>query len=202
MGRKRDLYLFRYFVLSIVVYIESRISSCIAGFLRNKIHQIMNMKNISAGKNTFYICLQTFVYHRSGSHIAQLHTCLSGKLILRDQTNRKKKRIAFKKFLCTGNRASVFVYLCKSDSFHTFFSFYVNHCMAKLQRDSKVIQALHDISLQASGIWHQFCHCLNLCTFQRHTSSHDQSDITRSQDHYFFSRHKSFHVYKALCCSC
>ena len=64
------------------------------------IHQIMNMKNISAGKNTFYICLQTFVYHRSGSHIAQLHTCLSGKLILRAQTNRKKKRIAFKKFLC------------------------------------------------------------------------------------------------------
>ena len=41
-----------------------------------------------------------------------------------------------------------------------------------------------------------------LCAFQRHTSGHDQSDITGSQDHYFFSRHKSFHVYKALCCSC
>ena len=74
--------------------------------------------------------------------------------------------------------------------------------MAKLQRDTKVIQALHDISLQASGIWHQLCHSLNLRTFQSHTSGHDQSDITGSQDHYFFSRHKSFHIYKALCCSC
>ena len=160
------------------------------------------MKNISAGKNTFYICLQTFVYHRSGSHIAQLHACLSGKLILRDQTNRKKKRIAFKKFFGPRNRTSVFIYLCKGDSLHTFFSFYVNHCMTQLQRDPKVIQALHDISLQASGIWHQLCHSLNLCPFQRHTSGHDQSDITGSQDHYFFPRHKSFHVYKALCCSC
>ena len=74
--------------------------------------------------------------------------------------------------------------------------------MAKLQRDPEIIQALHDISLQTSGIWHQLCHSLNLRTFQSHTSGHDQPDITGSQDHYLFSRHKAFHVYKTLCCSC
>ena len=77
-------------------------------------------------------------------------------------------------------------------------SFYINHCMTQLQRNLKVIQTLYNISLQSTGIRHQLCNHFHLRPFKCHTSRHDQTDITGSKDHNFFSRHIAFHIDKAL----
>ena len=42
------------------------------------------------------------------------------------------------------------VNLSESDALHTLPALYINHCVAELKRDIKIIKALHNITLQAS----------------------------------------------------
>ena len=70
--------------------------------------------------------------------------------------------------------------------------------MTQFQGDIIIIQTLDDITLQSSGIWHQLCHNLNLCTLQRHASCHNQTDIAGAEDYYLLSRHPAFHIHISL----
>ena len=82
------------------------------------------------------------------------------------------------------------------------FSLNINDRVRELKRDPIVIKTLHDISLKTSRIWHEFCYNLYLRSFKRHSPGHDKSDVTRSEDDNFFSRHVSFNIYKTLRASC
>ena len=162
----------------------------------------MDMKHVTTGKYAVYIRLQTFIHYRTGCHRIQLYSYLGRKFILRDQSTGQKQGITIIIFFCTRNRLAILIYLCKCYTFHALLSFDVYHCVTQLQRNTIIIQTLHDITFQTAGIWHQLCYHLNLGTLQRHTSRHDQSDISGTQDHNLFTRHSSFHIDVSLCSSC
>ena len=71
--------------------------------------------------------------------------------------------------------------------------------MTEFQRDSEVIQTLHDIPFKPAGVRHQLCYHFYFCTFQCHTPGHDKSDIPGAKDDNFSSRKIPFYIYKSLC---
>ena len=176
--------------------------SCICGLLRNIVHQIMDMEHISAGKNAGNRGFQTFVDGRSVGDGRHLYSKFGGKLIFRDQSDGKEKGITGNVFLRSGYGLSVFVHLCECDTFYPFLTVNINDGVAQLQRDTKILQALDDVSLQTAGIGHQFCNHLHLCALQRHAAGHDQADVAGTEDDDFLTRHEAFHIDQTLRSSC
>ena len=67
---------------------------------------------------------------------------------------------------------------CNRDSLDTVFALNVDDGVAELQRDAEIIQTLYDVSLQTTGVRHQFGNYLDLRAFQRHAACHDQTNVT------------------------
>ena len=82
-----------------------------------------------------------------------------------------------------------------------FLTFNIHNSMGKFQWNSKVIQTLHDVTLKAAGIRHQFRNHLNLGALQSHTTSHDQTNIAGTQDYNLTTRHVALDVNQSLCCT-
>ena len=178
--------------------IQSRIFAGFFRLLGNIVHQIMDMKHISAGKNTGYTGFQAFIYVGAGGDGTHIHTQLSGQFIFRDQPHGKQKRVTGDIFLRTRNGFPLFIHLSQGHALHSFLSVDIHHGSTELQGNAEIIQTLHDISLQAAGIGHQLRNHLDLRPFQGHTPGHDKADVTGAQDDNFLSRHKSVHIDKAL----
>ena len=106
------------------------------------------MEYVAACEDALYICLKALIYHRTGGNSAHLHSHASGKFVFRDQSYREEQRITGILFLGSRYRFSVSVHLCNSYSFQTFFPLNIHHCVAQFQRDTEIIQALYDISLE------------------------------------------------------
>ena len=166
--------------------------------LGNIVNQIMYVQYVTAGKNTFYIRLTVLVNHRTTGNAIKGHTCALGQLILRNQTNGQKQRITGNELLGTGYGLTAFDF-SNGYTFQTLFAVDLDNGMAQLQGNVKVIQTLLNVTSQTAGIGHQFANSMNLCTFQSHTASHDQTDITGTQNDNFFTGHITHLVYILLC---
>ena len=178
--------------------IQSRIFAGFFRLLGNIVHQIMDMKHISAGKNAGYTGFQAFIHVGAGGDGTHINTQLSGQFVFRDQSHRKQKRVTGDIFLCTRNGFPLFIHLSQGHALYSFLSVDIHHSSTELQGNAEIIQTLHDISLQAAGIGHQLRNHLDLRPFQGHTPGHDKADVTGTQDDEFLSRHKSVHIDKAL----
>ena len=99
--------------------------------------------------------------------------------------------------LSAGDGASVFD-LCQRDAGHTLLALNVHHGVAQLQRNAKIIEALHNIALQTAGIGHKLGNAEHLGTLQRHTARHNQADVAAAQNHNPPPGQVAFHIDKAL----
>ena len=80
-------------------------------------------------------------------------------------------------------------------------------CLPCISRDStvkperyfEIIQALNNISLQSSRFVLHFHHHFNMRPLRRHAARHDQTDVSRSQDHDFSAGNQPVPVHKPLC---
>ena len=70
--------------------------------------------------------------------------------------------------------------------------------MAQIQGDVIVLQALHDVAVQAGGIGHQLYAGQHLGALQGHAARHDQADIAAAQDDHAAAGHIALEVDKLL----
>ena len=166
-------------------------------FLGNVVHQIVNVEDIACCEDTGNAGFQAFVDGRAVGHRIQLHARSAAELIFGDQATGKKQCITLVMLLRAGDGFSVF-HPGQSDALHSGLTLNVHHGMAQLQRNAVVIQTLDDIPLQAARVRHQLGHDLYLRTFQGHTASHNQTDITGTQNDDFPARQISLHVHQTL----
>ena len=85
---------------------------------------------------------------------------------------------------------------------HPFLALDIHHRVAQFQGDAEVVQALHNVALQAAGIGHQLRHAEHLGPFQRHPAGHDQADIAGAQDHHPAPGQIPFHIHQPLGRAC
>ena len=161
----------------------------------------MYMEDIAGREDAGDVGFQGLIDDGAAGNGAHLDARAAGQLVLRDQAAGKQECVALIADFCAGNRLAV-LYFGNGDRFDTLFAFDVYYCMGQLQRNAEVIQTLYDISLQTAGIRHQLGNDLDLGAFQSHTSCHDQSDITGTQDHDFTSGHIAFDVNQTLGGTC
>ena len=156
------------------------------------------MQNIPARKHPFLARFQTLVDDRAVRYAVDLNSRGARKLVLRNQADRQKQRVAGIPFLGSRDRAAVRADLRDRHSLHALFTFNVDDRVRQLQRDTEVVKALHDIPLQAARVRHEFGNDFDFGSLERHTPRHDQTDVAGAQDHDFMAGHVAFHVDKAL----
>ena len=74
--------------------------------------------------------------------------------------------------------------------------------VAQLQRNIVIVQTLLNISCKTAGVGHQFANCVYLGALQGHSSCHDQTDVTGTQDNDFFAGQIAHLVYVLLGSTC
>ena len=159
----------------------------------------MYMEHISAGKNSLPVRLQALVDLWPLGNRIHLHAKPLGQLVLGNQSAGEEQSVTFDFLLCSVNRFGMFIHLSNHYSLHSLFSFDIHHSMAQLQRNSKIIQTLNNISFQSAGVWHQFCNKLHLRTLQSHAAGHNQPDVAGAEDYHLPAGHSSFHIDVTLC---
>ena len=70
--------------------------------------------------------------------------------------------------------------------------------MGKIQRDVVVIEALHDVAVEAGAKRHELHTRQHLRALQGHAARHDQADVTRTEDDAALARHVAQQVNKLL----
>ena len=110
------------------------------------IHQIMHMKNISAGKNTLDRCFQLCINYRSLCHGVHLCASLDTQLVLRNQATGKQKRITFHVLFTARNRLQVLIHFGNRNTLNPVCSMNFRYCMAKHQWNIIIVQTLCNIS--------------------------------------------------------
>ena len=113
------------------------------------------MQHIAAGKNAGHAGLQLIVHRRAGGQRRNLHTRAHGQLVLRDQAHRQQKRVAVKVNLRARDRLTLRVHLGHRHTRQALLALNVNDCVAQIQRNVIVVQALYNVAVQAGGIRHQ-----------------------------------------------
>ena len=88
------------------------------------------------------------------------------------------------------------------DAFDTLVAFDLHDRVAELERDAEVIEALHDIPLEAARVWHELSDDLDMGAFEREPAGHDEANVARAQDHDLASRKDAFDVHEMLRASC
>ena len=88
------------------------------------------------------------------------------------------------------------------DALDTLIAFDPHDRVAKLERDAKVVKALHDIPLEATRVWHKLSDNLDMGAFEREPASHDEADVARAQNHDLASRKDAFDVHEMLGTAC
>ena len=84
------------------------------------------------------------------------------------------------------------------DLLYAVFSLDVRHGMRKIERNAEVIQTLNNVSCKSAAERHYFHAGQNLGSLKGHTSRHDESDISGSQDDYALAGHISVNVHVSL----
>ena len=74
----------------------------------------------------------------------------------------------------------------------------VHDGVAELQRNVKVVEALHDVALQTAGIGQQLRHDQHLRALERHAAGHDEADIAAAEDHDPAAGHIALHIDQPL----
>ena len=106
------------------------------------------------------------------------NACAAAQFVLRDQSAGEKQGVAGVALLGSRNRFAVRTDFCNRDSLDTVLPSMSMTVVAELQRDAEIIQTLYDVSLQTTGVRHQFGNYLDLRAFQRHAACHDQTNVT------------------------
>jgi len=69
--------------------------------------------------------------------------------------------------------------------------------VGEVQGNIKVVQALHDVAGQATGVGHHFYAGQHLCTLKGHAAGHDQADVAAAEDQHPLAHQIAFHVHIA-----
>ena len=70
--------------------------------------------------------------------------------------------------------------------------------MAQVERDVVVVQALHDVAVEAGGERHQLDAGEHLRALQRHAARHDEADVAGAEDHHALAGHVALQVDELL----
>ena len=103
-----------------------------SSFLRNKVNQIVYVKDVATGKYAFDAGFQALIYDRAGGDGLHIYTDASGDLIFRDQTAGEQQCVTGVFLLSSGNRLSFFINGCEGDALEALFSFDIHNRMAEL----------------------------------------------------------------------
>ena len=140
------------------------------------------MQHISGGKYAGNGCLQGFIDHRSVRNAAHLCAEADRQFIFGKETHGQEQRVAVIVLFRSRNRFAVRTDFRDHDAFHTFLPLDPHYRVRELKRNAEVIQALHDVPLQAAGIRHQLGADQHPGAFQRHAPRHDETDVPGAQD--------------------
>ena len=80
--------------------------------------------------------------------------------------------------LRAGDGLAVGADLRDRDAGNTLLALNVHNGVAKLEGNAEVVQALDDITLQTARVGQKFCYNQHLRALKRHSSRHDESDIS------------------------
>ena len=156
------------------------------------------MQYITAGKHAGNGGFHVFIYHRAIGAGVHLHAGTAAKFVFRDQANRQQHGIAVKDHLRAGYGAAVRSYLGDNHPFYAVFALNVTDGVGEIQGNIEIMQALDNVAGQASGIRHDLHAGQNFGSFQTHTASHDQANVTGTEDDHPAAYQVSFHVQIAL----
>ena len=78
----------------------------------------------------------------------------------------------------------------------------LNYGVGKAKRNAKVVEALLDISCKTAGVRHKLANSVNLCALKGHSSCHNKSDITRTENYNVLTGHITLHINKLLRHTC
>ena len=123
---------------------------------------------------------------------------LPGQLVFRDQAHTEQDGVHVKLHLGARNGAAVLVHLGHNGLFHPGIALNVHDGVGQVQRDVKILQALHNVAGQAAGIGHDLHAGQHLGPFQRHPPGHDQADVAAAQNEHPFAYQIALHVDIAL----
>lgn len=121
---------------------------------------------------------------------------LPRKLVFRNQAAGQQQRVARHILAGSGNDPPVFVHAGDGYPGHPVGAVNPGNGVTEAERNIKILQALHNVPVQAAGIRHQLAHHLHLGALERHPPRHNQADIPRTQNHRFLPGISPFRLTK------
>ena len=161
----------------------------------------MHLHHVAAGKHAGDAGLHVLVHDGALGAGVHLDAGLLGQLVFGDQPHAQQNGVHIKLHLSAGNGFAVGADLGHDGLFHTVLALNIHDGVGEVQGDVKVVQALHDIAGQATGVGHHFYAGQHLCTLKGHAAGHDQADVTAAEDQHPLAHQIAFHVHIALCCT-
>ena len=131
------------------------------------------MQYVAAGKYARHARLQTLVHHGAARVRVKLNARADRKLVFGNQTHRKQQRVARNNALGPRYGCKMFVDPAHFDGLHAVVPDHARDRGRKMQRNSKVVQAVFHIAAQAVGVGHEFVHALDRNPLERAAARHD-----------------------------
>ena len=156
------------------------------------------MENVAAGINACLLGSSVLVDSRTARNSVQLYAGTLCELVLGKKSAGKEKRIAFDILALFWNDAQMLVNLGNRNTFNSLLSVYLGYRVAEFERNSEVVQALNDVSVKSAGIRHKLAYELDICSFKRHSSRHNETDVSRAENDNILSGHFALYVDKSL----
>ena len=164
----------------------------------HKVYQIMHMQRIAAGKNAGHRGLPVLIHQRAVGAWIHNDSGVPGQFILRNQPHGQQHRVAVKGHLRTGNGTALVVHLGHYHLLHPGFAPNVRNGVGQIQRNIKILQALHNVALQPAGIRHYLYAGQHLGALQGHTPSHNQPNVTGAENDHTLAHHVALHIHIPL----
>ncbi len=155
------------------------------------------MQNVSRREYAGYARLQGFIHNGAVRHGAHPRSGTAPQLVLRQKSAGEEQRVTLVMLLRPRNRLPV-LHPCKRDPADPLLSLNVHHRTAQLQRNSEILQTLHDVALESPGIGHQLGNAQDPGPLQCHAPCHDQTDIPGAEDDHPPSRQIPLHIDQSL----
>jgi len=163
------------------------------------IHKIVHLKGITASKHTGNVGLEGGINDGSVGARMELDAHVTADFVLGDKTNGKKKAIALHVIgLAHVGLESLGITRSNGNTLNVILAVDGNNGVAQVERNLVVLKALNNITLKTVAGRKNLKHTKNIAVLKGHTTSHDQTDITRAKDDDVLAGQMAVHVNKLL----